>query len=180
LEEGAAFTNAGTFAGTIVTDGGNVFGTDSAVWTMETKEANGYALTKPYIVRLNFALIMECDDYTWHFGTTEDGATGGSIIWYRKDSVSANQTITQEPGSDTISVAGTLYNTTGETAMVKYVMVAMYSSENKLLDIALEKVGVIESGGTYTYTIEMPADAEASAFLAFIVGEGFVPLSPAV
>jgi len=178
LEEGAAFTNAGTFAGTIVTDGGNVFGTDSAVWTMETKEANGYALTKPYIVRLNFALIMECDDYTWRFGSAEYGESAGSIIWYRRPGIGVHAAIKEITGSS-VSVLTEVYNTT-DAAENCSVYVAAYDATGRMLTVFVEDGYAVGAQEILWDTFRVESEEPISMVEVFLLDQSFTPLGASV
>ena len=173
LEDGATFTNAGVFAGTIVTSSGNVFGEPGAVWAMSTYEANGYALTKPYVVVLNFELIIQRPGYTWEM-------TDGYLVkWYRENAVSTNQIITQGSTGNTVSIQGVIYNTTGISATVEHLLVAVYDASNRMLSADMQEVGIVEVGGEIRYTFELPVSGAVSYAKAFVVGQGFVPLGPA-
>ncbi|MTR34297.1 hypothetical protein GMD62_18365, partial [Pseudoflavonifractor sp. BIOML-A14] len=81
LADRASFTNNGTFAGIINTSGTKVYAGPKAVWTVSTKEANGYTASgKSDVLTLDFQLsIQRQGGYTWAW------ADKGGITWTGAD-----------------------------------------------------------------------------------------------
>ena len=178
LEDGATFTNAGVFAGTIVTDGGNVYGEPGAVWEMSTYEANGYALTKPYVVVLKFGLNMDCEDYTWRYGSTDMGETAGSIVWYRRPAFGVNAVIA-DVLNNSVKIRTELYNTTNTAGSCNLVLAA-YAADGQMVAIDIKDNYLVEAQEFLWDTLEISSEKQIASVEVFLLGSNYMPLSPSV
>ena len=80
LEDGASFTNQGTFAGTVLTGSANIQGRSGASWAATVREANGYRPGNEDgerdVVELPFGLSITRPGHTWRLG-----GNGWQILW---------------------------------------------------------------------------------------------------
>ena len=181
LEEGAVFTNAGIFSGTIYTSEDNVFVEPGPVWEVATREADGYFNTVdyPYVVDLNFDLAIYREGYTWRFGEAARGEVEGSIIWIKDGSygVSINGVESVEDG---IRVSTEVYNTT-DADMTCTLVIAAYDESGRMLAVKVVPNYAVSSGyaNAAVDQITLNFNGTAATVRAFIMDENYVPLAPA-
>ena len=181
LEEGAVFTNAGIFAGTIYTSEDNVFVEPGPAWEVTTREADGYfnAVNAPYVVELNFDLDIHREGYIWRFGEAARGEEEGSIVWIKDGSygVSINGV---ESAEDGIQVSAEVYNTT-HTDVTCTLFVAAYDASGRMLAVEIIPDYAIPFGygNAVTDLVTLEFNGTATTVRAFIMDESYVPLAPA-
>ena len=145
---------------------------------MQTKEANGYALTKPYVVALDFVLTMDCDAYTWRFGNAEFGESAGEIVWYRKPAVGVHAMLQQSTGSSVI-VRTEVYNTTNAAEVCRLYVVA-YGTDGRIVAMNVEDGYTVGSEEFLWGTYEISSDETIAEVRVFLMEENYAPIAPAV
>ena len=182
LEKGAQLINRGIFAGTVLTEEANVIGESSAVWTVDTYEADGYysETIAPYTVTLHHQLAVVCadPDLTCRTGDPALYEEPWRVIWEGEediDTVERTVSVDEETGKMYVDVT---VSTSADSAMqMSSMLVAVYDAAGRMLQCGMMEVGVVGEGDSVQYVFELDGCENAAVVKAFFVGQGFVPIA---